>query len=70
MDMIDVSNNKGYMSTAEYVPMRNEFGAKAVTAKTSEGSMYKDSYDDSNITNVQAAGGGKLLMKRVYLYWD
>lgn len=56
MDMVDVSNNNGYMSTAEYVSMRNEFGVKAVTVKVSEGGTYKDPYAASNIANVQAAG--------------
>ena len=56
MDMVDVSNNNGYMSTAEYVSMRNEFGVKAVTVKISEGGTYKDPYATSNIANVQAAG--------------
>lgn len=56
MDMVDVSNNNGYMSTAEYVSMRNEFGVKAVTVKISEGGTYKDPYAASNIANAQAAG--------------
>ena len=56
MDMVDVSNNNGYMSTAEYVSMRNEFGVKAVTVKISEGGTYKDPYAASNIANSQAAG--------------
>lgn len=56
MDMVDVSNNNGYMSTAEYTSMRNEFGVKAVTVKISEGTYFKDSYATSNIANVQAAG--------------
>ncbi|WP_101831635.1 GH25 family lysozyme [Lactiplantibacillus plantarum] len=56
MDMVDVSNNNGYMSTAEYVSMRNEFGVKAVTVKISEGTTFKDPYAASNIANVQAAG--------------
>ncbi|WP_080453599.1 GH25 family lysozyme [Lactiplantibacillus plantarum] len=56
MDMVDVSNNNGYMSTAEYVSMRNEFGVKAVTVKIGEGGTYKDPYAASNIANVQAAG--------------
>ncbi|QBZ21051.1 LysM peptidoglycan-binding domain-containing protein [Lactiplantibacillus plantarum] len=56
MDMVDVSNNNGYMSTAEYVSMRNEFGVKAVTVKISEGGTYKDPYAASNIANVQSAG--------------
>ena len=56
MDMVDVSNNNGYMSTAEYTSMRNEFGVKAVTVKISEGGTYKDPYAVSNIANVQAAG--------------
>ncbi|WP_435393105.1 GH25 family lysozyme [Lactiplantibacillus plantarum] len=56
MDMVDVSNNNGYMSTAEYTSMRNEFGVKAVTVKISEGGTYKDPDAASNIANVQAAG--------------
>ncbi|WP_432375271.1 GH25 family lysozyme [Lactiplantibacillus pentosus] len=56
MDMVDVSNNNGYMSTAEYTSMRNEFGVKAVTVKISEGGTYKDPYAASNIANVQAGG--------------
>ncbi len=56
MDMVDVSNNNGYMSTAEYTSMRNEFGVKAVTVKISEGGTYKDPDAVSNIANVQAAG--------------
>ena len=56
IDMVDVSNNNGYMSTAEYVSMRNEFGVKAVTVKISEGTTFKDGYAASNIANGQAAG--------------
>ena len=56
MDMVDVSNNNGYMSTVEYTSMRNEFGVKALTVKISEGSTYKDPYAASNIANGQAAG--------------
>ena len=56
MDMVDVSNNNGYMSTAEYISMRNEFGVKALTVKISEGTTFKDGYAASNIANGQAAG--------------
>lgn len=56
MDMVDVSNNNGYMSTAEYTSMRNEFGVKALTVKVSEGTTFKDGYAASNIANGQAAG--------------
>ncbi|WP_338209295.1 GH25 family lysozyme [Lactiplantibacillus paraxiangfangensis] len=56
MDMVDVSNNNGYMSAAEYTSMRNEFGVKAVTVKISEGVYFKDGYAASNIKNVQSAG--------------
>ncbi|CAJ1226700.1 hypothetical protein LXEBMM8_EKPBGFGD_00894 [Lactiplantibacillus xiangfangensis] len=55
MDMVDVSNHNGYMSTAEYNSMRTEFGVKAVTVKISEGTTYKDPYATSNIANVQSA---------------
>ena len=56
IDMVDVANNNGYMSTAEYVSMRNEFGVKALTVKISEGTTFKDGYAASNIANGQAAG--------------
>ncbi|MCT3065812.1 LysM peptidoglycan-binding domain-containing protein [Lactiplantibacillus pentosus] len=56
MDMVDVSNNNGYMSTTEYFSMRNEFGVKALTVKISEGTTFKDGYAASNIANGQAAG--------------
>ncbi|MGX6400827.1 GH25 family lysozyme [Lactiplantibacillus plantarum] len=56
MDMVDVSNNNGYMSNAEYVSMRNEFGVKALTVKISEGTTFKDGYAASNIANGQVAG--------------
>ncbi|MCT3305697.1 LysM peptidoglycan-binding domain-containing protein [Lactiplantibacillus pentosus] len=56
MDMVDVSNNNGYMSTAEYTSMRNEFGVKSLTVKISEGTTFKDGYAASNIANGQAAG--------------
>ena len=77
MDMVDVSNNNGYMSTAEYVSMRNEFGVKAVTVKISEGGTYKDPYAASNIANVQAAGMyingyhfARYATKNVFGYFD
>ena len=56
MDMVDVSNHNGYMSTAEYVSMRNEFGVKAVTVKLTEGATYKDVQAANNIKNIQSAG--------------
>lgn len=55
-DMVDVSNHNGYMTTAEYVSMRNNYGVKAITAKISEGTYYKDPYAVTNIANAQAAG--------------
>lgn len=55
-DMVDVSNHNGNMTTAEYVSMRNNYGVKAITAKISEGTYYKDPYAATNIANVQAAG--------------
>lgn len=55
-DMVDVSNHNGNMTTAEYVSMRNNYGVKAITAKISEGTYYKDPYAATNIANAQAAG--------------
>ena len=55
-DMVDVSNHNGNMTTAEYVSMRNNYGVKAVTAKITEGTYFKDSYAATNIANAQAAG--------------
>lgn len=55
LDMVDVSNHNGYMTTAEYVDMRDNYGVKAVTVKISEGTFYQDKYGASNIQNVQNA---------------
>ena len=56
IDMVDVSNHNGYMTTAEYVNMRNNYGVKAISTKISEGQNYVDPYAKSNIANAQAAG--------------
>ncbi|MCY9806583.1 GH25 family lysozyme [Lentilactobacillus senioris] len=56
MDMVDVSNHNGNMTTSEYLDMRNHYGVKAVNTKISEGSYYADPYAATNIANAQAAG--------------
>lgn len=56
IDMVDISNHNGYMTTAEYVNMRNNYGVKAISTKITEGQSYVDPYAKSNIANAQAAG--------------
>lgn len=56
IDMVDVSNHNGYMTTAEYVNMRNNYRVKAISTKITEGQSYVDPYAKSNIANAQAAG--------------
>lgn len=55
-DMVDVSNHNGNMTVGEYVSMRNNYGIKAVTAKITEGTYFKDAYASTNIANAQSAG--------------
>lgn len=56
VDMIDVSNHNGNMTTNEYVSMRNNYGVKAITTKITEGTYYHDPYAHTNIVNSQQAG--------------
>lgn len=55
-DMVDVSNHNGYMSTANFVDMRNNYGVKSVVTKISEGTYYHDYTAANNIATAQAAG--------------
>ncbi|MFD1418474.1 GH25 family lysozyme [Companilactobacillus keshanensis] len=55
-DMVDVSNHNGYMTTANFVDMRDNYGVKAVTTKISEGTYYHDYTASNNIATAQAAG--------------
>lgn len=55
-DMVDVSNHNGYMTTANFVDMRNNYGVKAITTKISEGTYYSDYTAANNIQTAQAAG--------------
>lgn len=55
-DMVDVSNHNGYMTTANFVDMRNNYGVKSVVTKISEGTYYSDYTAANNISTAQAAG--------------
>ncbi|MQS52184.1 GH25 family lysozyme [Companilactobacillus mishanensis] len=55
-DMVDVSNHNGYMTTSNFVDMRNNYGVKAVVTKVTEGTYYHDYTAANNIATAQAAG--------------
>lgn len=55
-DMVDVSNNNGYMTVANFVDMRNNYGVKSITTKISEGTYYHDYTAANNIQTAQSAG--------------
>ena len=55
-DMVDVSNNNGYMTVANFVDMRNNYGVKSITTKISEGTYYHDYTAANNIQKAQATG--------------
>lgn len=55
-DMVDVSNHNGYMTTANFVDMRNNYGVKSVVTKISEGTYYSDYTAANNIATAQEAG--------------
>ena len=55
-DMVDVSNHNGYMTTANFQDMRDNYGIKAITTKISEGNYYHDYTAANNIATAQAAG--------------
>ena len=55
VDMVDLSNFQGYMTTPEFQDMRNTYGVKAITTKISEGTSFQDPYAKSNIQNAEQA---------------
>lgn len=55
-DMVDVSNHNGYMTTSNFLDMRNNYGVKAVVTKVTEGTYYHDYTAANNIATAQAAG--------------
>ena len=55
-DMVDVSNHNGYMTVANFVDMRNNYGVKSITTKISEGTYYHDYTAANNIQTAQSAG--------------
>ncbi|WP_268914138.1 GH25 family lysozyme [Lentilactobacillus sp. SPB1-3] len=54
-DMVDVSNNNGLMTVANYKSMKAR-GVKAIVQKLSEGVSYRDPYAVANIQNAKKAG--------------
>ena len=56
VDMIDVSNHNGQMTTPEFTYMRNNYGLKAVTTKISEGVGFHDWTAKGNIASAKQAG--------------
>ncbi|UEG66614.1 hypothetical protein GZH44_07620 [Weissella hellenica] len=56
VDMIDVSNHNGAMTSPEFTYMRNNYGLKAVTTKISEGVGFHDWTAKGNIAAAQQAG--------------
>lgn len=55
-DMVDVSNNNGAMTVANFQDMYNNYGVKAAVTKISEGNSFKDATAANNIKTAQAAG--------------
>lgn len=55
-DMVDVSNNNGTMTVANFQDMHDNYGVKAVVTKISEGTSFKDSTAANNIATAQQAG--------------
>ncbi len=55
-EMVDVSNHNGYMSTSDWVGMRDNYGVKAMVTKISEGTYYHDYTAANNISTAKAAG--------------
>lgn len=56
VDMIDVSNHNGAMTTPEFSYMRNNYGLKAVTTKISEGIGFHDWTAKGNIASAKQSG--------------
>jgi len=54
-DMVDVSNNNGVMTVANYLGMKKK-GVKAIVQKLSEGTYFRDPYAVANIQNAKKAG--------------
>ncbi|WP_278553421.1 GH25 family lysozyme [Companilactobacillus farciminis] len=55
-DMVDISNNNGAMTVANFQDMHDNYGVKAVVTKISEGTSFKDSTAANNIATAQQAG--------------
>lgn len=55
-DMIDISGNNTTLSQSDFTSIRNNYGVKAVTVKTSEGSTYAWSGAKDAIANATNAG--------------
>ena len=55
-DMLDISGNNTTLSQSDFTSIRNNYGVKAVTVKTSEGSTYAWSGAKGAIQNATNAG--------------
>ncbi|WP_203643004.1 GH25 family lysozyme [Levilactobacillus andaensis] len=55
LDMVDISNNNGYMTVANYKSMM-KYGVKAIVQKTSEGTYFTDKTAKTNVANAVKAG--------------
>lgn len=55
-DMVDVSNNNGAMTVANFKDMHDNYGIKAIVTKISEGTSFKDSTAAGNISAAKSAG--------------
>lgn len=54
-DMVDISNNNGYISVATFRAMKAK-GVKAVIAKVSEGTYFQDGLAKSNLARAKSVG--------------
>lgn len=55
-DMVDVSNNNGEMTVANFQDMYSNYSVKAMVTKISEGTSFKDSTAATDIATAQEAG--------------
>lgn len=54
-DMVDISNNNGYISVATFRAMKAK-GVKAVIAKVSEGTYFQDGLAKANLARAKSVG--------------
>lgn len=54
-DIVDISNNNGYISTGTFRAMRSK-GVKAIISKVSEGTYYYDTTAKGNLSRAKSVG--------------